>query len=265
MSEKETETADNSVTADEKVESSERMEATAPAKKSPIGKYIGAVVIVCIIILGVFFLLEKEGRSSTSMFASIIEKQEANAVVALVNGEEIINSELDTSIKQFIQVAVAQGVDANNPDVQVEIRAQALDVLVNTELLKQAAADKGLEITDEEVSERLQTIEAEIGGPEILVERMETLGISNDQLQNDVKDELLIQELIDIIFAEAEITVSDEEISEVYENASVAQEDLPALEEVRAQVEEQILASKEQAAIDAYLGELKDGAEIEIK
>ncbi len=240
-------------------------EKTSSSSKSKIKGYIIAVVVVIVIILGALYLLEKENRSSTNIFGAIIASQEANAVVAVVNGQKIINSKLDTSIKQFSQAATAQGVDITGADVQANIRSQALDVLVNTELLKQAATSVGINITDEEVSSRLETIKEEIGGEEILTERMNTLGITQEQLKSDVKDEIIIQQLLDKKFQEANISVSEEEILKVYEDAGGVDAGLPPLEEVKPQVEAQIRSTKEQEVINKYLGELKTGAEIEIK
>lgn len=228
-------------------------------------KFVAPVVIVGVFLLGVLYLLEKEGRSKTNIFGDMIAAQEAGKTVAVVNGEEIVNAELDTSIKQFTQVAVAQGMDITNPAAQTQIRDQALEVLINTELLKQAAAERGHAVSEEDVTARITAIEEELGGAETLAERMATLDISEEQLRDDVKDELLIQMLLDDLFAEAAIEVTDEEVAEVYEIAGGEAAGLPALEEVQEQVREQIVASKEQEVIDTYLGEIREEAEIEIE
>ena len=138
-------------------------------------------------------------------------------------------------------------------------------MLVNTELLKQAASEKGINISDEAVSERLEGIKTEIGGEEVLNERMTSLGITEDRLYKDVRDELTIQQLLETVFEEAVIEVTEEEVSALYQGAGGEEAGLPALEEVREQVEAQVRASKEQVAIDNYLTELKELAEIEIK
>lgn len=223
-----------------------------------------AVVVVSLMILGVLYLLEKEGRSSTTIFSDLIERQQASAVVAVVNGQDITNAKLQTSIEQFIQVALAQGVDTADPEVQGTIREQALQVLINTELLKQEAADRGIDVTDEQVSTRLEEIETELGGEAALAERMTALGIEPAQLQKDIKDEMIIRSLLDQVFDAASIIVSEEEITAVYENAGGEAAGLPALAEVREQVEAQIIASKEQEAVDGFINELKAAAAIEI-
>lgn len=239
---------------------------TVSKKKCPRFKWmVTAVVIVVLIILGVLYQLEKEGRSSTHLFTTLIERQEANKAVATVNNETIKNSELQTSIQQFTQMATAQGVDTTSAETQAEIKKQALEVLINTTLLKQEASSRGISVTDEEVTERLTAIKDELGGEEVLAGRMAELGIDQEKLQSDVKDELTIQKLLDQVFAEANIQVTEEEIASVYEGAGGTEAGLPALEEVRPQIEAQITSSKEQGAIDDFLSTLKEKATIETK
>ncbi len=239
--------------------------------KSSVKGYVGAGLIVVLIIFGVLYLLEKEGRSSTSIFATVIESQEANEVVAVVNGKDIVNSELELSVQQFSQAAVAQGIDLANPEAVAEIRTQALEVLVNTELLKQVAAEKGITVTDEDVEERLTVIKESLGGEEVLAERMAELGIEASKLEKDVHDELVIQQLLDEVFVDADVNVTEEEILAVYDEGlesfninSDGEGEFPALEEVRDVIIEQVQAPKEQAAIDAYLSKLKEAAEVEL-
>jgi parvulin-like peptidyl-prolyl isomerase len=233
--------------------------------KSKTGMYIAAIVIVVATLLIVLFMLEKEGRSSTGVFDSFFSSQESNATVAVVNGEEVTGKELNTSIQQFNQAALAQGVDTTNPDVVADIRNQALEVLVNTTLLKQAAQEQGIEVSDEATTERLETIESEIGGAEVLQSRIDELGLTRAELREDIQEEILIQTLLDGIFSEADVSVTDEEIQEVYDAAGGVEAGLPPLEEVREQIEAQVRGTKEQAVIDEYLGELKAEADIEIK
>jgi len=241
--------------------------AAAPAAqaKSKTGMYIAAIVIVVATLLIVLFMLEKEGRSSTGVFDSFFSSQESNATVAVVNGEEVTGKELNTSIQQFNQAALAQGVDTTNPDVVADIRSQALDVLVNTTLLKQAAQEQGVEVSEEATTERLETIESEIGGAEVLQSRIDELGLTRAELREDIQEEILIQTLLDGIFSEADVSVTEEEIQEVYDAAGGVEAGLPPLEEVREQIEAQVRGTKEQVVIDEYLNELKAEADIEIK
>lgn len=236
----------------------------ATKAKSKTGMYVAAIVIVAVTLLTVLFMLEKEGRSATGIFDSYLANQDANTVVAVVNEEDISNSDLNTSIQQFTQAAVAQGVDTTSPEAIADIRTQALEVLVNTVLLKQAAAEQGIEVSTEDTTERLDAIQTEIGGEEALQVRIDELGLTQADLVEDIKEEIVIQTLLDTIFAEAEITVTDQEIQDLYDAADTEGADLPPLEAVSEQIESQIRDTKEQEVIEAYLETLKTDAEIEI-
>lgn len=243
---------------------------TSEAPKRSTGTIVAALLAAALIVLGVLYALEKDGRSSTTLFSSLIEKQRAEEVVATVNGEDITNADLDVSINQFEQLAQAQGVDTSSAAIQTEIRTQALEVLINTTLLRQAAAEQGIEITDEDVAERIEMIVADMGGEEALAARMQELQLETEQMHEDIKDELMIQALLETVFADAAVEVTEAEVRELYDGAKQqagadAAADFPSFEEVRAQVEQQIQSSKEQAAIDEYLAELKSAAEIAVE
>jgi len=234
--------------------------ASSVSNKTGAGKYIGAALVVSVMILGVLFLMEKEGRSSTHLFTSIISK----TAVAEVNGEKITQADLAASVAQFKQMAVSQGVDVTSPEAMVEIKKQALDVLINTELLKQRASEKGLSITDEEVASRLEEIKVQVGGEEVLIARMTELGIDQNKLQQDIKDELLIQKLLDAVFAEKNIEITEEEILAAYNGAGGAEAGLPPIEDVRGEIESQLRSPKEQETVNDLLVELKSEADVQI-
>ena len=232
-------------------------------KRSPWRAYVVAAVAVVVILVGVVYLMEKQGRISTGFFTSPAEVA-AKATVATVNGTEITGADLTMSVNQIIATAQQQGIDVNDANVQNDIQSQAVEMLVNTELLKQEATNRGLSIGDEQVDQRLELLVQEIGSEEALTERMAAIGIDQETLRVDIKSELLIQALLDQIFAEEKIEVTEDEVAEVYQSAGGAGTDLPALEEVRDQVEAQIRGSKEQEIIDSFIAELRAGAEVEV-
>jgi len=238
---------------------------TPPVTKKKVSPFTYiAVALVIFALVAVWFRLEKEERVSTNFFSSIIANQEANQVVATVNDATLRNSDLELSIEQLTQAATLQGVDPSDPAVQTEIRTQATEMLVNTTLLKQAAAEAGINITDEQIAERITELETDAGGPEVMQQRMDEFGIDRETFEADVESELTILALLDTVFAESDVSVSDEEVTQLYESAGVSGAELPPLEAVRPQIEAQIRQSKEQAAVDTYLDELRAGADIDI-
>ncbi len=233
--------------------------------KKPAWMYYAIAAIVLIILaLGLLYVMEKQGKTDTGLFDSILTMQSQQVTVALVNGQSISQYELDTSIEQLSAGAASQGIDQNDPQVQQGLRDQALEVLINTELLRQEAERRGVTVTDEEVQARLDALVQQVGGEEVLAERMEEFGVSMETLESDIRSELAIQKVLDAVFAEREITVTEEEINEYYTAAGGEEAGLPPLQEVRDQVELEVQNTKQQEIINELITELRASATIEI-
>jgi hypothetical protein len=223
-----------------------------------------AAFLVVVAVIGMLYILEERGRIHTGMFDGVKQFASTYKSVAKVNGKSISEAELNTSVSQLTANAEAQGVDVTAEETIAEIRSQSLDMLINTELLKQEAAKREIAITDEDVDKRITTLTEDVGGEEVLKERMMQFGIDNKTLRRDVKNELTIQALLDQVFSEKGIVVSEEEIKEFYDQAGGAKAGLPKIEEVRDQIEVQIKQSKQQEVVTAFIEEVKAGATIEI-
>ena len=217
-------------------------------------KYTIATVILVIVALLMFtYMLEKQGRIQTGIFEAPQKLFSSMSAVAKVNGERITKAALDTSMTQIAAGAAAQGMDVNNPELQGQIRTQALDMLINTELLIQKAEKDGISISDEDVQARLDQLITDIGGEEVLNERMTEFGIDAKTLRRDIKNELTIQKLLEGEFATRGITITDEEIAAFYASAGGEDAGLPALEEVSEQIRAQIETTKEQEIVTAVV------------
>lgn len=215
---------------------------------------VGAVVVALAVVAMWYF----GGFGSSNSATGIADNQ----VVATVNGVDIVGSDLATSISQITATAQLQGIDTTDPSVQSEIQNQAIEMLINTEVLEQEATDRGIVITEADVEARLDALVQEIGSEEALEERMVALGIDEETLEADVQSELMIQELLNQVFAEEGVEVTEEEVQELYQATTGGGAEAPALEEIRAQIEAQIRASKEQAIVDGFIAELRSEAEV---
>lgn len=228
-------------------------------------KYIIATVAaVLIALLALVYVLEDQGKLTTGFFAGLQEQVSKHTAAAKVNSDKISKYDLEISMTQLSSGAAAQGADVADPAVQTEIRTQALDMLINTELLKQEANSRGITVTEEEITTRLETLKTDVGGEEVLNQRMVEFGINQKTLLRDIKNELTIKKLLDEIFKEKSITITDEEILAFYDESGGVNAGLPALEEVKEQIEAQLKATKEQGVVTTYIEELRGKAEIEI-
>jgi peptidyl-prolyl cis-trans isomerase C len=150
--------------------------------------------------------------STAALFSSGSKQKSA---VASVNGVLIPRSFLDREIRRFEQQAFSQGqaVDETQRD---QLNRQALDTLIDIELLYQESQRRGFEITDDRVEEQVSSLRNQFGDEEGYAAALEQIGINDDELRTELRRQIAIQDMIDTDIAPA-VTVTDQESKKFYE------------------------------------------------
>ncbi len=239
--------------------------AAMDARRQMITQYGIAFGIVLIMGAGLWYVLEQQGRVETKLFESITAMVNPAPAAVIVNGTRIEQTLYDKNYAQLSAQAAQQGLDAATPEVAAQIKQQSIDIVVNSELLRQAAKAAGVEVTQEQIDDRYEQIVTAQGSLDQLKTRMTELGITEESLMADIADEILIQTHLASAVDSSSITVTEEEVKALYDSiAGNAAVDVPPLEEVRAQVEQEIRYGKEQELISEYIETLKKDATIEV-
>lgn len=225
---------------------------------------IAAVGLVIVALVGLLYIMEEQGKIETGVFDGLDRMVATRTTVAKVNEGTVSRYDLDVSMAQISSGAALQGADIEDPEIKAEIEKQALEMLVNTELLKQEATAREIAITDEDVTARYEQLKVDVGGEEVLNERMAEFGINKKTLFRDIHNELTIQALLKQVFEQKNIEVSDAEVKEFYDAAGGEKAGLPKLEEVKEQIVQQIKSGKEQEIVTGFVTELRGNATIEI-
>ncbi len=231
----------------------------SPLKKN-LRLYLLTGLAVLIMAAGLTFVLEKEGRISTGLFGSMVNDDP----VAIVNDTKISRSDFESSLNQLIQMAASQGASTTDAALIEGYRTQAIETLVNGELLRQSAIAEGMEATQDAIDARYKEIEDGIGGADALASRMAEFGITEKILRRDIQNEILIQGLFDSKFSFADSEVTDEEINKLYSDLGGVDAGLPPLKDVRDQVISQIRQNRQQEAVSKYIDELRAKSDIQV-
>lgn len=237
--------------------------ATTPAASRAVMQYVIAGVIVLLMGVGLWYVLEEQGRVNTGVFTTITELVNPGPAAAEVNGVKIPLATYEKNRIQIENNAAAQGLTVTDEAVKAEISKQAIDVLINTELLKQAAAKEGITVTQEQIDTRYQEIIASLGGEDALEAKMVELAITEDSLQSDIKGEILIQSYLSKAVDLSKVTVDEADVKAVYDQANTPGATLPPLAEVKADIEAQLKSTKEQELVNAHIETLRTDAKIE--
>jgi len=235
------------------------------ARRQMLTQYGIALLIVLIMGAGLWYVLEQQGRVETKVFESMKSFVMPAPAAVVVNGTRIDQELYDKNYSQLSAQAAQQGLDPATPEVAAQIKQQSIDIIVNSELLRQAAVAGGVVVTQEQIDNRYEEIVAAQGSLDQLKTRMSELGITEESLMADIENEILIQTHLASAVDSSSITVTDEEVQALYDSiASNEAVDVPPLAEVRAQVEQEIRFGKEQELISEYIETLKKDAAVEV-
>ena len=151
--------------------------------------------------------------TTVALFASGSKQKSA---VASVNGVLIPRSFLEREVRRFEEQALSQGqlVDEAQRD---QLNRQALDTLIDIELLYQESLRRGFEISDDRVEEQVSGLRSQFGDEEGYAAALEQIGISDDELRTEFRRQLAIQDMIDADIAPA-VGVTEQESKEFYES-----------------------------------------------
>jgi peptidyl-prolyl cis-trans isomerase SurA len=217
--------------------------------------------------------LESDGGQDAASEADVDDVPE---VVAEVNGEEISRDTFVESYEmQYQQAAMQQQTTGQEVD-QDELKAQVADLLVDNELLKQAADDAGIEVSDEDVDAFLEETAQQngLGSGDELISAMEQQGQDEEQIRSDAADQVQLDAYLE---KEADITEpTDEELKEQYDQLVAqqesqstggddsAQQEIPEFEEVKDQLAEQYTQQQKSEASQSIADDLREKGDVEI-
>lgn len=189
-------------------------------------------------------------------------------VVAEVNGEEITKEEFESAYTgQFQQMAMQAQLSGQEVD-QAQLKEQVAESLVAQELLVQETENQEITASEEQINTTLEELAQQNGleSSEAFLAALEEQGISEEEVMTQVETQVKVEQLLS---ETGEIDVTDEELQTFYDEAVAQQEEaggeeLPAFEEVKPQLEQQVRLQKESEATQALVEQLREEAEVTI-
>ncbi|WP_158736418.1 SurA N-terminal domain-containing protein [Alteribacillus sp. YIM 98480] len=192
-------------------------------------------------------------------------------VVAEVNGEEISKDEFESVYVSTLNTYAMQGMNIEEQDdggeMKQQIQEQTVEQLIGQELLVQEANNRELSASQDEVEAELSSLKERFGSDEEFQQALESENLSEDDLQSDIEKQVKVEKLVED--EAGEIEVSEDELREMYEQMSQAQdgeegEDSPSFEEMKPQLEEQMVQQKEGEEIQKLVEELRESGDVTV-
>lgn len=190
--------------------------------------------------------------------------------VAEVNGTEVTKDEFVSVFESQFQQMSMQSQMSGQPVDEGQLKTQTLEGLVGSELLRQEAVERGLEVSDPEVDEALAGFaeQNQVSNDEFIT-AMGEQGMDRDDVMEQIEKQLLVEKLI--VDEYGEFTVTDAEVEAGYQQLVEQQAmsgggqaggGLPPLEQVRGDVEEQLVTEQQAQAMQELSEELRADADV---
>ncbi|MFP4616607.1 MAG: SurA N-terminal domain-containing protein [Candidatus Paceibacterota bacterium] len=185
-------------------------------------------------------------------------------VLAKIGESEITMEDIQSDFDQMKTQYEAQGMNlSENQEMRDMILYETLQNHVQQKLLMDHAEEKGLEVEEEDIEEEYNMITEQFATEEELDSALQQAGVSKDDLKQNIEDSLLIQLLAEEEGGEVE--VSEEEINERYEQLEAqGGEDLPPLDEIREDLEQEVMSQKVNETLQSVVTELQEENEVEM-
>ncbi|SMX71543.1 MULTISPECIES: SurA N-terminal domain-containing protein [unclassified Brevibacterium] len=195
-------------------------------------------------------------------------------VVAEVNGEKITKKDFVPLYETQYQQMQMQSQQSGQQVDEKQLKTQTAENLVSTELLSQEADKRGIKVSDKDVDKGLEeSAKSSQMSKKDFLAAMKKQGMDEKKVHSELKTQLSIEGLIKDEYGE--FKASGEEIGQAYEQAKSQQEqmaqqggqqaqEVPPLEEMRPQLEEQVKSQKSTEATQKYAKKLRKQGDVKV-
>lgn len=191
--------------------------------------------------------------------------------VAEVNGTEVTKKEFVSVFENQYKQMESQSQMSGQPVDSDELKKQILEGLVGSELLRQEATERGLKVADPEIDKALAGFAQtnQVSNDEFIA-AMGERGMDRDDVLVQIEKQLLVEKLI--VDEYGEFSVTDEEVEAGYQKLVEQQAmsgggqagggQLPPLEQVRGEIEKQLVSEQQAQAMQKFSEQLREGADV---
>jgi peptidyl-prolyl cis-trans isomerase C len=149
-----------------------------------------------------------------ALFTAGIVLAQAYGLAAKVNGVGISNETLERNYEEYLRENNVNVAGIRYPDRVTAMRRETVDLLINQELLWQAAQKQGIVATPEEVTRALDDMQAQFRDEDAFLSKLAIEGYTMESYRAHLKRLVSARNYLDKL--SAEVAVSDAEVHAFY-------------------------------------------------
>ena len=188
-------------------------------------------------------------------------------IVLRVNEREITKAEYEQRLndqKEMMADYLQQMPEEQRPMMEQQMEMSLREQLKTHLVLLEVARERGLEVTEEDIDEFIDQQQLAPGEFEQILEHF---NVTEEELRDDLREDVLIQKLIDQGTADEQVEVTDEAVEEYYQQhqhqMAGPDGEVPPLEEIEEQIRLEIESQQQQQLINQFIDPLLEDAEVE--
>ncbi len=143
----------------------------------------------------------------------------ANEVIALVEGKEILRSELENALNGLRQRKAMEAMMSGKPGggLTADDQMKALNHIIDGKVLRAVALKANTQVSDEEVNKEVESIKQRMGGDEVVRTVLQERGMTLEDMPKVVREDMILQKFIeeqskDIAVTEADLQAAYDEL-----------------------------------------------------
>lgn len=236
-----------------------KTQVSVSTKKSGKKKFI-AITIALLVVVGVgsYFL-----PGNFNIWKKLNLSADGSTV-AVINGEKITKMDLDARIEQLKEANQLQGVDLSDEKAIAEIKKQMLNDMISEKILLQNATKGRISASEADVQSAYDQLIANFKTKEDFEKELSSRKLTEKEVKEGLAKQMTLNKYIEQNIDLKNISATDEEIKTLYSNYSSKQENMPKLEEIKAQLENEVKQQKSRAMVLDFVEKLKKEADIKI-
>ncbi|HLR69921.1 MAG TPA: SurA N-terminal domain-containing protein, partial [Pseudogracilibacillus sp.] len=181
------------------------------------------------------------------------EKVADDEVVAIVNDDEVTGNVYNVVYSQLKFHSSQLGEEVDNE----EIKEATMESIIDRQIVFQEAEAEGIDTSKEAAEEEFNLLKEE--NEENLTTLLQQFQITEEGFKEQLRFELMMDEFLTKTI---DVSVSDDEVKEFYDEAKEENEEVPEFDDVKDQIKENMLNEKTSLALQEKVDEIKETAEI---
>lgn len=209
------------------------------------------------------------GACSNDSSKGNAEKQNKEDLVATVDGKGISKKEYKKELDAMKASYEQQGMPTDQMDEKMkeQLEKSVLDNMINAELLLQTAEKNKISVEDKEVDAELDKIKANFEDDKKFEEALKTNKMTEKQLKDQLKKQMTVNKYIDSKIGKLEATPQEiQAMYDQYKKQAESQKQKPEeLAKISPQLEQQVLAQKENEKVSELVAKIRKDNEKKVK